>query len=490
MRLGIRAQLLVAMGAVLLVALLPLFVVVERLTQANLRQIWEVDARALGRSVASHVAEARQSRTDADLEALLGAEVGSVAGLGLYDRGGRLVRSVGGPALLPADVSPAREEVRRVEAPNGSGLVVVVPGKGGPVAALLVADRAALRAAPVVRLVALYIGLVGLTLLLLTHVVLTRYIIGPVKRLSEAAARFAEGDRKLEAPREGARELVELGSSLASMTDRLVKEEEELRRTIADVRAAKEQLERAQDTVVRSERLASVGRLAAGLAHEIGNPLAAISSFEELLLESPNLDPEERDFVLRMKRETERVHHVLRDLLDFARPARGLSQGAEPPGQGDVAEAVNHVVKLVRPQPTFRELRLLIEINDRLPRVRMRPERLEQVLVNLLLNAADVCPPGGTAVVRAAHAGDQVRVEVEDDGGGVDPAVAATLFEPFVTTKDVGKGTGLGLAVCRGLVEAAGGSIRHESGERGARFIVELPGIVEADDRLGPHLAS
>ncbi len=463
------------MGAVLVIALLPLFLVVERLTQANLRQIWELDARALGRSVASHVAEARQSRSDADLDALLGAEVGSVAGLGLYDRGGRLVRSVGGPAGLPAEVSPAREEVRRVDAPGGPGLVVVVPGEGGPVAALLVADRASLRAAPVIRLVALYIGLVGLTLLLLTHVVLTRFVIGPVERLSQAASRVADGDRKLEAPRAGASELIDLGSSLATMTDRLREEEEELRRTIADVRAAKEQLEHAQDTVVRSERLASVGRLAAGLAHEIGNPLAAISSFEELLLESPNLDPEERDFVLRMKRETERVHHVLRDLLDFARPVRGLVREGETPARGDVAEAVRNVVKLVRPQRALREVALATDVPDTLPRVTMPPERLEQVLVNLLLNAADACRSGGSATVRAAVVGGWVSLVVEDDGGGVDPAVADTLFEPFVTTKDVGKGTGLGLAVCRGLVEAAGGTIRHEPGERGARFVVELP---------------
>ena len=475
-RLGIRAQLLLSLGALLLLALLPLFLVVERLTQANLQQIWEVDARALGRSVAGHVAEARSSRSSEDLVALARAEVGSVAGLGLYDRQGNLERSIGRGVELSERVAVDREEVRRVGSVAAGGLVVLVPGSHGPVAALLLVDAAALRATPVVRLVALYIGLLGLTLMLLSYVVLTRFVIGPVERLSHAAGRVAEGARELTAPASGARELLELGASLATMTARLRFEEEELRRTIAEVSAGKEELERAQDTVVRGERLASVGRLSAGLAHEIGNPLAAISSFQELLLESPNLDEEERDFLVRMKRETERVQRVLRDLLDFARPGRAFERTDTPPEDGDVAAAVLHVLQLVTPQRTFREVELAADVEPELPRVAMAPERLEQVLLNLVLNAADAAPkPGGKVVIRAKVIPSGVRIEVEDDGAGVDPSVAGRLFEPFVTTKDVGKGTGLGLAVCRGLVEDAGGAIHHEPGVAGARFVVELP---------------
>jgi C4-dicarboxylate-specific signal transduction histidine kinase len=110
--------------------------------------------------------------------------------------------------------------------------------------------------------------------------------------------------------------------------------------------------------------------------------------------------------------------------------------------------------------------------------VGLRPERVEQVLLNLLLNAADVVPEDdGWVRVSASHddAESVVVLTVEDNGGGVDPAVADELFEPFVTTKDVGEGTGLGLAVCRGLLEAAGGSIELVEGEEGARFVVRLP---------------
>lgn len=484
MRLGIRAQLLLSIGAVLVVALMPLVLVVERLTEANLRQIWEAEARSLGRSVASHIAEARQSRGDHELDGLIEAELGSVAGVGLYDAEGRLLRVSGRAAGLPREIVPSREEARSIESASGPAMIVIVPGKASPVGVLLAAQHASFRATPVVRLVALYIGLIGATLLLLTHVVLTRFVIRPVKRLSAAALRVVDGQRDLDLDpsRGGASELIELGTSLSRMTDKLREDERELLRTIADVRAAKEQLERAQETVVRSERLASVGRLAAGLAHEIGNPLAAISSFQELLQDSPNLDDEERDFLARMSRETERVHRVLRDLLDFARPSQALAYDDSSSARGDVAEAVRHAVKLVKPQRAFRNVELASEVPDELPQVTLASDRIEQVLLNLLLNAADACESGGAASVRAEAEGNLVRLVVEDDGGGVADAVASQLFEPFVSTKEVGKGTGLGLAVCRGLVEAAGGSIRHEPTERGARFVVELPAVVREAD--------
>ena len=117
-----------------------------------------------------------------------------------------------------------------------------------------------------------------------------------------------------------------------------------------------------------------------------------------------------------------------------------------------------------------------LEIDVGLPAVALGHEQLMQVILNLVMNAADAVGAGGNVRVAASRTGNSVRLLVEDDGPGVDPRVRAQLFEPFVTTKDVGKGTGLGLAVCRGLVEAAGGSITLDTEyARGARFVVELP---------------
>jgi signal transduction histidine kinase len=262
------------------------------------------------------------------------------------------------------------------------------------------------------------------------------------------------------------------------MTERLRAEEEALRQKVAEVEAATEELRRAQDTLVRSERLASVGRLAAGLAHEIGNPITAMLGLLDLLLEGGLDEAERRDFLERLKRETDRVHQVLRDLLAFARPAVKDDADAQADAQSrtSVAQAVAHVVALVRPQKSFADVQVQASIDEDLPPVTIGASRIEQVLLNLLLNAADAAPtPGGRVIVEAQASKSTVRITIEDNGGGIAPSVRQRLFEPFVTTKEPGKGTGLGLAVCRGLIEAAGGHIDVEDGTEGARFVMELP---------------
>jgi len=259
------------------------------------------------------------------------------------------------------------------------------------------------------------------------------------------------------------------------MTTRLRNDEDALRAKVDELERAGRELRAAQDQIVRSERLASVGRLAAGLAHEIGNPIAAILGFQELLIAGGLDDAEQRDFLERMKRETERVHRVLRDLLDFARPA---VKSARVDEAGDVAEAVRDVMALVQPQKSMRDVEVVLDLAPSLPPVRLAQERVVQVLLNLLLNAADAVPrTTGRVIVRAqTSAGGGVQLEVEDNGPGISPEIRDRLFEPFATTKEVGKGTGLGLAVCRGLIEGAGGTIVATKGaEGGARFVVELP---------------
>jgi signal transduction histidine kinase len=225
---------------------------------------------------------------------------------------------------------------------------------------------------------------------------------------------------------------------------------------------------------VRSERLASVGRLAAGLAHEVGNPTSALIGMQDLLLEGGLDEATQRDFLQRMRRETERINRILRDLLQFARPAAAPEGRDREPG--NVEAAVYDTVTLVSPQKSMKDVALEVDVFPDLPLVSMSREHLVQVLLNLLLNAADACGERGRIVVRAAPVSQGVRIVVEDTGPGVAPNVRDRLFEPFVTTKDVGKGTGLGLAVCRGLVEADGGTIVLDAEyTKGARFVIELP---------------
>jgi signal transduction histidine kinase len=151
----------------------------------------------------------------------------------------------------------------------------------------------------------------------------------------------------------------------------------------------------------------------------------------------------------------------------------------DPEEPGDVRDAVNDVLALVKPQKALRDVEMRSEIAPGLPRVTLSHRHIVQVVLNLVLNAADAAPNGHVTVRAAIHATGKVRLEVEDDGPGIATEIEDKLFEPFVSTKPVGEGTGLGLAVCRGLVEASGGTIAVErvasAGERrGARFVLEL----------------
>lgn len=489
MRLGLRLQLLLALGALLVLAFVPLFIAVASLARATMQGVRESSAKALGRSVATLVLEAKETRRPDELTPLLEAQLGlgGVAAIGVYSRGKRVLWAGEETA---ASALPERtgidERSQTIATAEGTALLVLVPdarrGEGEAVAVVLRTDPTTVPVGPLVRLVALYTGLVGLALLVFAYFAMTRLVVRPVLALSMEAARVAEGGRSLAIPTTGARELSELGASLARMTTALRAEEAALRDKVTALEKARRELENAQESLVRSERLASVGRLSAGLAHEIGNPLSAVLGFQELML-SGGLDPEEeRDFLVRMKRETERITKILRDLLDFARPA-AMGPTSDVRGRASVAEVASDVVALVKPQKPFRDVALELRIEPGLPGVALAHERLVQVLLNLLMNAADALPEErGQVLLEATRAGEgRVCIAVEDDGPGVAEAVREHLFEPFVTTKDVGKGTGLGLAVCRGLVEAAGGSIRlAEKGSLGgARFVLDLPAAGE-----------
>jgi signal transduction histidine kinase len=319
-----------------------------------------------------------------------------------------------------------------------------------------------------------YLGLTAATVLLLTYVLLTYFIVRPIDRLRLAAERLAAGRLRTSVPVQGAAEVARLAATFnemaallredrAALQDRL----EELERTTAELTAAQEQL-------VRSARLAAVGRLSAGVAHEIGNPLAAIRGLLDLM-QTGDLDPEEEEeFVGRIQREAERIHHTIRDLLDFSRNEPGQAGRIE--NSADISEVVSDTIKLIDRQTRFRDIDLALTLEDGLPRVRGDHERLRQLLLNLLFNAADALGEKGRIEVRASSGGDVVQLVVEDNGPGIDREIIEQVFDPFVTTKAPGQGTGLGLAVCHTIVERLGGSIEAANRKQGgAIFHVRLP---------------
>jgi len=480
--LGLRLQIVLALAGLMLLAFVPLFYAVAGLTRATLSSTREAAARSIGRAVGIHIAFAYGSRDPDAVRRAFAAQAGrdGAEAVRVFDEAGAEL-AVAGPkevagAIEPPDL-PAREVARTVHDARGAALDVVMP-QGSVIAVTRVRLDDAGEPSPIlVRLVALYMITFAFALLVFAYFALTRLIVRPVDRLVHAADRVASGARDLSVPRPGARELAELAESVEAMARRLLEEEAKLRAKVDELTHTTTRLTEARAHLVRSERMASVGRLAAGVAHEIGNPIAAIMGMEELLLAGDLAESEPQDFLKRMQQETLRIHTVLRDMLDFARPERPAPSGEKAP-PADVGECVAQVVALLKPQKAFKALALSADVPKGL-QVVLPAARLTQVLLNLMMNAGDAVAAKREArvTVRARREeGGRVRVEVEDDGPGVPEPIRDRLFEPFVTTKDVGVGTGLGLAVCRGLVESAGGEISLDATyTAGARFVVVLP---------------
>jgi two-component system NtrC family sensor kinase len=322
-----------------------------------------------------------------------------------------------------------------------------------------------------VGLLVLYATVGALAILVLSFVLLTRLIVRPVEALTRASERLAEGKTDARAPVGGAAEVARLSVSFNAMSDDLRKERAALTARLAELEKTTRELRAAQASLVRSEKLASVGRLSAGIAHEIGNPLTSILGLVELLRGGGLEGEEQAEFLKRIQGETERIHRIIRDLLDFA---RAHPEPAADVGETDLPSIVDRAVTLIAPQKDLRRITIERRIPEDLPNVRGTDDRWTQVLLNLLLNAADAIEGEGTISIALEHdeAAGAVLLSVSDTGPGIAKEVRDRLFEPFVTTKPPGSGTGLGLAVCLTLVEDLGGTL--EAGDApggGARFI-------------------
>jgi two-component system, NtrC family, sensor kinase len=479
-RLGLRVQIVLALAGVILIAYVPLFFAIAQVTRATSLAYREDAALGLGRAVAAHAGDVLRDRPG-DLDRTLGEHVGDAGAraVGVYGPEGQLVASAGDPEELSGMAAPSppyTSRSARAAAARGHALDIVVPVHGGAVVVRVPVDEDAARTAQVVRGVGLYMGVFALALLVFAYIALTRAIVRPIEELARAADRVASGSRALEMPRKGASEISDLGASVRSMADRLLAEEKALRAKVDELTTTTRRLTETREQLAGSERLASVGRLAAGVAHEIGNPIAAIMGMHDLLEDDEIPTHTRADFLRRMRKETERINVVVRDLLDFARPETGAPEGHV--ARASVAEAAADAAGLVRPQKEWRSIDTKLELEGDL-HVALSAQRLTQVLLNLLLNAGAAlasCPGQRTVTIRAGRAEERVRIEVEDDGPGVPPDLRARIFDPFVTTKEVGAGTGLGLAVCRGIVEGAGGRIELDASYvGGARFVMDLP---------------
>ncbi len=225
-----------------------------------------------------------------------------------------------------------------------------------------------------------------------------------------------------------------------------------------------------EEQVLQQERLASLGLLAAGVAHEVNTPLTGISGYAQLLLDDMAADDPRRETLEKIEIQTRRVATITNSLLNLARPERSAFENLT------LNDAVQEVLRLFQPQVRDNRIALHVDLGDGLPEVRGHRGKLQQVLLNLLSNARDAVEGGGRIAVRTARADGRVVLEVVDDGVGIAESDLPRIFDPFFTTKGRGKGTGLGLSISYGIVREHDGAMHVESvpGEF-TRFWVELP---------------
>jgi len=321
---------------------------------------------------------------------------------------------------------------------------------------------------------------------------LERSVVAPIRRLAATSEKIAAGDYALRAEGVEGNEVGQLAASFNKMVDAILEVQESLRRS--------------EREMARSEKLATAGRLAAGVAHEVGSPLMAIRGYAEHLLRSRPTGEEPGECLAKIVEESRKIEEIIRGLLSVASPGGGRE------GSTDVDGVVRRTIELVTFRNLCRDVEVVLECGDP-PRAAILEDRYRQVLLNLALNALDAMegkgrltvrtwaiegwnpgiaktmrrratdPPemDGTSLRKWDGGGCGVALSVADTGPGIAAKDLPLVFDPFFTTKEPGKGTGLGLSVSRTIVEGAGGEILLESAPgKGATFTVILPAARKA----------
>ncbi len=356
----------------------------------------------------------------------------------------------------------------------------------------------------------------AVVLIIFGSFLLSRVLVKPIKDLLRLTQKISDGDFSQKIEVTSNNEIGQLIGSFNRMIERLKENQESLESYLVSLESANKQLKQAQEELIRTEKLASIGRFAAGVAHEVGNPLGAILGYTGILEKGGTNQEEAKDYLKRIQREIERISRIVRELLDFARPSKFEIKNVE------VNKIVESTLSLISYQKDFKNIETQLDMERDLPPIKGDESQLSQVFINIILNAMDAMPDGGilkihttTHVVESPDAerlqgiyprrrkndpresdysrmrktdplaalfkkfseGDRlVKIRISDTGTGIKKEDLENIFDPFFTTKAPDRGTGLGLSISLKIVESLGGEIRVESEVgKGTTFDIYFP---------------
>lgn len=448
------------------------------------------------------------------LIALLAREP-SFAGLVIVDAKGIPLVSVGGATGIDARILHTLKSRKEDHAFSDDGTTLhryapVIAKAGIAGAARLSLDlgneRARLKKSR--HLFLAYFLLDFLLLLGLGYFLLNRLVVAPFQKLLHATERVTAGDYQSMVHVPSCKEIADIAESFNLMVIALQTKRHELDEHVRSLERTNRELQEAREETLRSEKMASVGLLAAGMAHEVGTPLSAIIGFAGMLRDDLKDDPERADSLRRIEDAANRIDRIVRSLLDYARPSQSERLPVNP------GELIKEVFDLLQTQGALKDVEVTFQLEEYLPAVVADRHELQQVLINLLLNARDAMQGKGTVTIRASVAEEAalnvrrldaasasvigrrrgdfssafhssfprgsratwVLISVSDIGSGIPPEHMAKIFDPFFTTKEPGHGTGLGLSISARIIDSFGGRIVAESAPgAGATFTILLP---------------
>jgi signal transduction histidine kinase len=314
---------------------------------------------------------------------------------------------------------------------------------------------------------------------------ISKLYLQPLARLAKRAAEYKEDDDIIFLVRKEDNELNRLSKALNSMLKRISGDKEKLRSTVLSLERANLELKQAQKDIIRAEKLASVGRLSAGIAHEIGNPIGIVIGYLELLKQADITEPERDEYIQRTEEEIERINSIIRQLLEVSRPSNTGRTAVS------VHDLIHDTADVLRVQPLMSNIELNLDLAATEDTVLADPNQLRQIFLNLIINAADAISghdkenSGKLKIFTELEkdnetpnrtACGQLKILFIDNGPGIAEENLSNIFDPFFTTKDPGRGTGLGLSVSFMIVESLGGKMTgiSELG-KGTTMIVSLP---------------